>query len=171
MKSNLKSEIQPRSFNILSPHGLGLRSALKFGCSLFFFFFALAAGAQTNYVSTQLVAPALPDAGVSFLRVIGALALVIGIFLGGVWFFKNWQRLAVQRGRAPKLNILEARSLGGRHTIFVLGYEQERYLISSSPSGVNLLSHLPAATDAEKSGTTPPNPSFTQALSQVLKNK
>jgi flagellar biogenesis protein FliO len=40
------------------------------------------------------------------LRVTGALALVIGIFLAGVWLFRNWQRLAVRRGRAPKLNVL-----------------------------------------------------------------
>lgn len=92
-------------------------------------------------------------------------------FLAGVWLFKNWQRLAVQRGRAPKLNVLEVRSLGGRHTIYVVGYEQERFLISSSPGGVNLLSHLPAATEADKGSATPLPPTFTQALSQVLKGK
>jgi flagellar biogenesis protein FliO len=99
--------------------------------------------------SSRQSRPSLPDAGVSFIRVIGALALVIGLFLGGVWFFKNWQRLAVQRGRAPKLNILETRSLGGRQAIFVVGYNQERFLISSSPTGVNLLSHLPTVTEGE----------------------
>jgi flagellar biogenesis protein FliO len=95
------------------------------------------------------------------------------LFLGGVWFFKNWQRLAVQRGRAPKLNILETRSLGGRQAIFVVGYNQERFLISSSPTGVNLLSHLPTATEGEpdSTGKTSPAPSFAQALTQVLKGK
>jgi flagellar biogenesis protein FliO len=105
--------------------------------------------------------------------VLGALALVIGIFLGGIWMFKNWQRLAIQRGRAPKLNVLESRSLGGRHAIFVVGYEQERFLISSSPGGVNLLSHLPAAAENETNiaaGNTSV-PTFTQALAQVLKAK
>ena len=134
------------------------------------FFFALSASAQTNFTSAPLTPPALPDAGVSFLRVMGALALVIGIFLGGVWIFKNWQRLAIQRGRAPKLSVLESRSLGGRHAIYVIGYEQQRFLISSSPGGVNLLSHLPASsetTEAESSA----KPSFTQALGQALKGK
>ncbi|HUA68726.1 MAG TPA: flagellar biosynthetic protein FliO [Candidatus Saccharimonadales bacterium] len=133
----------------------------------------MSAQAQTNLASVPLVAPSLPNAAASFLRVIGALALVIGIFLAGVWLFKNWQRLAVQRGRGPKLNILETRSLGGRHVIYVVGYEQERFLISSSPGGVNFLSHLPAATDNEAAGDAgnPPIPTFTQALSKVLKGK
>ncbi|HEX3857736.1 MAG TPA: flagellar biosynthetic protein FliO [Verrucomicrobiae bacterium] len=120
-----------------------------------------------------MVAPALPDAGLSIVRVFGALVLVIGIFLGGIWLFKNWQRLAVQRGRAPKLNVLETRSLGGRHAIYVVGYDQERFLISSSPGGVNLLSHLPTATEGEADATAKnsPAPSFAQALTQVLKGK
>jgi flagellar biogenesis protein FliO len=134
------------------------------------FFFALTASAQTNFVSAPLAPPPLPDAGVTFLRVMGALALVIGIFLGGVWLFKNWQRLAIQRGRAPKLSVLECRSLGGRHAIYVIGYEQQRFLISSSPGGVNLLSHLPAAGETTETESSS-KPTFTQALSQVLKGK
>jgi flagellar biogenesis protein FliO len=147
--------------------------ALKFGFGICLFFFALKSGAQTNFAAAPLVAPPLPNADVSFLRVMGALALVIGIFLGGVWLFKNWQRLAVQRGRGPKLNILETRSLGGRHALYVVGYEQQRFLISSSPGGVNFLSHLPAAAETEAASGTgnPSTPSFTQALGQVLKGK
>jgi flagellar biogenesis protein FliO len=100
------------------------------------------------------------------------LALVIGLFLGGVWLFRNWQRVS-QRGRGPKLNVLETRSLGGRHTLHVIGYEQERFLIAASPGGVNLVSHLPVAGEAELPATTKtsPTPSFAQALTQVLKGK
>jgi flagellar biogenesis protein FliO len=131
------------------------------------------ATAETNSAAAPLLAPSLPDAGLSIVRVFGALLLVIGIFLGGIWLFKNWQRLAVQRGRAPKLNVLETRSLGGRHAIYVVGYNQERFLISSSPGGVNLLSHLPTATEGEPDATAKnsPAPSFAQALTQVLKGK
>jgi flagellar biogenesis protein FliO len=137
------------------------------------FLFLHSAIAETNSVA-PLTTSSLPDVGISsFVRVIGALALVIGLFLGGVWLFKNWQRLAVQRGHAPKLNILETRSLGGRQAIFVVGYNQERFLIASSPTGVNLLSHLPTATEAEPDATAKnsPAPSFAQALTQVLKGK
>jgi flagellar biogenesis protein FliO len=128
---------------------------------------------STNAVASPLAVPNLPAAGLSLLRVFGALALVIGVFLGGAWLFKNWQRLAAQRGRAPKLNILESRSLGGRHSVSVIGYEQERFLIATSPNGVNLLSHLPNAVEGEAPALekNPPPPSFAQALSQVLKRK
>jgi flagellar biogenesis protein FliO len=126
------------------------------------FLCGLTAYGQTNSVAAPLIVPALPDAGVSLLRVAGALALVIGIFLGGVWLFKNWQRLALQQGGGPKLKVLETRPLGGRHAIYVLAYEQQRFLVSSSPSGVNLLSHLPAATENDAGNVS--RPTLTQAL-------
>lgn len=114
-----------------------------------------------------------PDAGGSLIRVTGALALVLGLFLAGVWLFKNWQRLAVPRGRQPRLNLLESRSLGNRQAIFVVAYERQRFLVASSPAGVNLVSHLP---DAEgEAPETPPAPgapmAFGQALAQVLQRK
>jgi flagellar biogenesis protein FliO len=115
--------------------------------------------------------PPLPDVGLSLLRVLGALALVLAIFLGGVWLFRNWQRLVVQRGRAPRLNVIEVRSLGGRHALYVVGYEQERFLIASSPAGVNLLSHLqPAGGEVEETKTAAPA-SFALTLTQMLKGK
>lgn len=157
-----------------------MKNCLKTG-SLFVFIFGFLPAAfaeTTNSTALPVAVPSLPDNGLSVLRVFGALALVIGIFFGGVWLFKNWQRFAVQRGRAPKLNVLETRSLGGRHSIFVVGYEQERFLIASSPGSVSLLSHLPAApAEGEASGPTSgaapvsPAPTFAQALAQMLKGK
>ncbi len=142
---------------------------------------AAAAEPATNYVAAPLASspapPFLPEPAnggfSSFLRVLGALALVIGLFLGSAWFFRNWQRLNVQRSGRPRLNIIETRSLGGRHVIHVIGYENERFLIASSPSGVNMLSHLPAATETSPEDATknPPPPSFAEALTQVLKGK
>lgn len=129
----------------------------------------------TNSPAPPLTLPQLPDAGPSVLRVMGALALVLGLFLGGAWLYKNWQRLTIQRGHSPKLNILETRSLGGKHALFVIGYQQERLLIATSPGGVNLLSHLPAGDEKEAAEATPPDaatpPSFAKALTQVLKGK
>lgn len=131
----------------------------------------LASAETTNNVALN---PPLPDVGLSLIRVLGALAVVIGIFLGGVWLFRNWQRLTLQRGRAPKLNVIECRSLGGRHALYVVGYEHERFLLAASPTGVNLLSHLqPAEESAEGTPNRPatPQPSFAQSLTQMLKGK
>ena len=121
-----------------------------------------------------LLAPSLPDAGLSLFRVFGALVLVLGLFLGGVWLFRNWQRLALQRGRLPKLSVVETRSLGGRQAIYVIGYEQERFLIASSAAGVSLLTHLPSAAPAGEAGaneTPAPAQPFAATLAQMLKGK
>jgi flagellar biogenesis protein FliO len=131
--------------------------------------------AQTNLPVTAIgsAQALMPDATGSLFRVFGALIFVIGIFFGGIWLFKNWQRLSGQRGRTSRLNVLETRSLGGRQALYVVGYEQERFLIASSPAGINLVSHLPAALADETPvpDKTRVAPSFAQALSQVLKGK
>jgi flagellar biogenesis protein FliO len=114
--------------------------------------------------------PSLPDAGFSVLRVFGSLVLVIALFFGGVWLFRNWQRVAVRQGRAPRLNVLESRSIGGRHSLLVVGYEQQRFLLASSPAGVQMLSALPEATSAEVPEVAP-MPSFAQAFQKVLAAK
>jgi flagellar biogenesis protein FliO len=147
---------------------------IRIACVAFPLCFLSSALAQTGTNAlAPLTPPSVSDAAFSFIRVVGALALVIGLFLGGVWLFRNWQRVSGQRGCAPKLAILETRSLGGRHAIYVIGYERERFLIASSPGGVNLLSHLATATGDEpaNSTTVSPAPSFAQALTQVLKGK
>jgi len=99
--------------------------------------------------------------------------LVIGLFLGGVWMVRNWQRVGGPGARSTKLSVLESRSLGNRQAIYVVGYERERFLIASSPGGVNLLSHLTTATEEESASAagSSPAPSFAQALTQVLKRK
>ncbi len=114
----------------------------------------------------------LPDLGFSLVRLGGALLLVLGLFLGGVWLFRNWQRLAVYKGRTPKLNILEVKSLGSRHALYLVSYEQQRLLISSSPAGINLLTHLPEADAAEPVPVGTPAPaSFAENLRRVLAAK
>lgn len=121
---------------------------------------------------------ALPDTGASVLRVLGALVLVISLFLGGVWLFRNWQRFAVRKGRAPRLNVLEVKSLGQRQAIYVVGYQQQRILLASSPAGITLLTHLPeeeeaktAAATATASAAPATRMSFAEAFQQVLSRK
>jgi flagellar protein FliO/FliZ len=113
---------------------------------------------------------ALPDAGSSVLRVFGALILVIAIFLGGVWLFRNWQRFTLRKGGAPRLNVIEVRSLGQRHALYVVGYDQQRMLLASSPAGVTLVSHLPEAEQNEAPAAAP-QASFAEAFQQLLQRK
>lgn len=112
----------------------------------------------------------LPEVGFSVLRVLGALVLVLALFFAGVWLFKNWQRITAQQsGRQSRLNILEARPIGNRQMLYVVGYDRQRMLVAASPAGVTLVSPLPDGTDAEP--LTPPAPSFAATLSQMLGKK
>ena len=127
----------------------------------------------TNQVSavSPTVNTALPDVGLSLVRVFGALALVLAIFFAGVWLFRNWQRLTIQRGRTPQLQILEMKSLGNRQAILVVAFQQQRMLLSSSPAGVTFLSHLPVSEDGEGMTDAVAVPTFGEALQQVLSRK
>ncbi len=133
----------------------------------------LASSSAAPLLSTNLppVSPVYPDASLSVIRVFGALTLVIGLFLGGVWVFKNWQRLAVRRGHVSQLQIVETKSLGGRHALYVVGYQQQRLLLASSPSGVTLVSHLPAADASEVEPEKVSSENFMHVLQQAVQAK
>lgn len=129
----------------------------------------LAATLQAAEPTVPVPAAPLPEVGSSVARVLGGLVFVLALFLGGVWLLRNWQRVVVSRGQLPKLNVLEVKSLGNRNALYVIGYEQQRLLLSSSPTGVTLVSHLPSAEPGE--AATPATPSFAEALQQVLTRK
>jgi len=129
----------------------------------------LAAGAATGWAAIEPapgpVAPPLPELGISFLRLLGALALVIALCLAGAWLFRNGQRLA-HRGRRPsKLSLLEVKPLGQRLALYVVAYERQRLLLGASPTGVTLISQLPDATPAQPD-TAPSPGSFDEQLFQ-----
>jgi flagellar biogenesis protein FliO len=122
----------------------------------------------TNLPAISASLPAsTPELGSSLLRVAGALILVIALFFAGVWLFKNWRRFLNQKGRAPKLNILEVKSLGQRQAIYVVAYEQQRMLLASSPAGVSLVSHLPPAGEDE-AAPAPATINFAAILQDTL---
>ncbi len=127
-----------------------------------------AALGATNAVPAALTAPATPSLLGPFIRMLGALALVMGLLWGVQWFFRQQQRALVAKGGA-RLNVLEVKSLGQRQAIYVVGYEQQRLLVASSPQGISLLTQLPDAT-ADAAAVPPGTPvvSFSDALLQVI---
>jgi len=66
--------------------------------------------------------------------------------------------------------VLEAKSLGARQAIYVVGYEQQRLLIGATPQGLTLLTHLPEGTVQSETPTVVPV-SFGEALMQALGRK
>lgn len=125
--------------------------------------------------STAPLPPPPVDAsmGGAVVRLFGAFTLVIGLFLGAVWLWKQWQRTAGAGGRWGRLQVLEARSLGNRQSIFVVGYENERLLLGSSPQGVTLLTRLPeAAEDLDRvPAESPAVGKFAEVLMGVLNSR
>lgn len=99
----------------------------------------------------------LPSIGPSLARVIGAFAFVLTLFFGGVWVARNWQRIVPRSSAVPDLRVLEVKSLGARQSLVVVGYRKQRMLLSSSPTGVTLLAHLPESEADEVVGPSVPD--------------
>jgi flagellar biogenesis protein FliO len=139
---------------------------------------ALALGVLNGYAQpTNSVEPILlresGSSAFAVVRMLGAMAIVLALFFAGLWLFRNWQRLAGRHGRAPRLTVIEARSLGQRHTLYVIGYEQQRMLVAASPAGVSMLSSLPdglpVAQPIERSAPAPALPQFGLLLQGLLR--
>ena len=128
----------------------------------------LAWGAASDTASK--LGDALPGMGSSVVRLLGAFALVVALMLGGVWLTRNWQRFTGRRTAGRKLNVLDVRMVGNRQSVFVLGYENQRFLVASTPSGMNLLAHLPAVEEAdpEAAPAEPAKPGFTPVFAEAF---
>jgi flagellar biogenesis protein FliO len=90
----------------------------------------------------------------SVLRVISAFALVMAVFGAIIWSLKNWQRISLQKSGPQRLQVLEAKSLGQRQALYVVGYDDQRFLMSASSTGVTLLTQLPPCTQAPETPTS-----------------
>ncbi len=143
-------------------------------------FFLVATSAPAADVAAPFLgtnSPALPplpsstSVVFSLFRVLGALALVLAVFFAGVWLFRNWQRTLIHRGQSPKLNILETKALGQRHALVVVGYEQQRFLVASSPAGVTMLATLPEGSPVVAEIKSTGTPTFTESLRLALQGK
>jgi len=102
-----------------------------------------AAVSQTN--NTSAFDPPSSDLFVDFLRLLGAFAVVVGVFLVGAWFFRKSRLFSLYQPGTAQLKILETRSLGYRNSLFVVGYQNRRFLLAASATGVNLVGPLPDA--------------------------
>lgn len=98
----------------------------------------------------------LPEVTFPLFRVFGALALVLALFVAGAWLFRHGAGLSRGRARSARLRVLEMRPLGSRHALFVVGYDEQRMLVASSPAGITLLDRLPAEPSAGDVPLSPP---------------
>jgi flagellar biosynthetic protein FliO len=135
-----------------------------------FLFLTLSATLGASATAPAAGTLTVPSMGAAVFRMLGALILVLSLFLAAAWFFRNGHRFKNSRGAQRKLQVLEAKPLGPRQAIYVVAYEQQRLLIGATQQGLALLTHLPE-------GTTPVEEpsliqvSFGEALMQALGRK
>lgn len=138
---------------------------------LFALLLLVAQGAWAADAVTPVTAPQTPSLTETLLRLIGGLLLVFGIFLGCVWLLKRAPGMLNKRNDSRKLQVLEVRSLAPRQALYVIGYEQQRYLLASTPTGVNLITVLPTANPNEPVPAEPAAGNFTDALFQAIQKQ
>jgi flagellar protein FliO/FliZ len=102
-------------------------------------------------VAQETVGAAAPDLLPSIWRMLGALAVVLGLLGGLAWLLR---RGSVLRRRSTGMGIESAISLGDRRSLVVVTIEGRRLLVGLAPNHVSLVTELKAG-------------SFEQALTQA----
>lgn len=136
----------------------------------------------TAVAAAPATSPALPSMGAAVFRMVGSLAIVIALLFAAAWVFRNMHRFKSPGAANRKLQVLEAKSLGPRQAVYVVGYEQQRLLIGATAQGLTLLTHLPESEvkgevqSAPQPDAQPATPrvlavSFGEALMQALGRK
>ena len=103
------------------------------------------------------------------VRLFGALLLVVALFLGGAWFFKRTKLFNLVSAKQANLQIVESKSLGSRHSLHVITYGNQRFMISDTPAGTQFLTSLdepPVGTESD--ATDKADSSFADKLKTVI---
>ncbi|MBM3839815.1 MAG: hypothetical protein FJ398_17955 [Verrucomicrobia bacterium] len=104
-----------------------------------------------------------------FVQMLGAFIFVVSVFILGAWLFKRSRFFTLYKGSSSQLQVLENRSLGYRNSLWVVGYNQQRFLLATSATGVSLLAELPEALPAAE--TAPERSSFADQLKAAQEPK
>lgn len=127
----------------------------------------LVCGLSAPTFAAEGVASGAPSAAYSAARLIGGFALIGALLFAFAWFARRGVFPGLKGGGNARLKVVEARSLGQRHALYVVGYGSQRLLVASSPGGVSLLTHLPEARPGEEADV-PATPTFAEALMQAV---
>jgi flagellar biogenesis protein FliO len=107
-----------------------------------------------------------------FMRLLGAMAIIISLLLLGAWWFRKSRLIGLVPVAQANLKIIETRSLASRHALHVVEYGEQRFLIADSPAGTSFLTHLDEVAEAEDDADNEPKPgSFAAKLKGFLDRK
>ena len=102
------------------------------------------------------------------VRLLGALLLVVGLFLAGAYIFKRTRFFNAVSAHEANLKIVESKSLGARHSLHVVKYGEQRFLISDTPNGTEFLTGLDTPPASLEVNDTPAQGSFANQLQQAV---
>ncbi len=149
---------------------------LFLSCGYFFGFSLFLLGGSALGATVEVVGTSgsSTDLAGPVVRLMVGLSFVLALFLGGISLFKRWQRTSHERSKS-QLDIFESRSLGPRQALYVVGYNQQRFLVASSQAGITLISPLPLANQESESvfpmGVLPGSKKFSDLLLEVMGRK
>jgi flagellar biosynthetic protein FliO len=93
-----------------------------------------------------------PDLGVSSLKALSALILIIALILVLAWLARRYLKfLPKGTGHANNIQVVSTRSLGPKRAVYLLEVEGRRLLVGSAESGVSLLQDFGAADSTDHS--------------------
>ncbi|MSR42847.1 MAG: hypothetical protein EXS19_02280 [Pedosphaera sp.] len=106
-----------------------------------------------------------------FIRTMGALLIVIALVLAAAWAFRRSKLFGLVKSGTGHLRVLESKSLGARHTLHVVEYGEQRFLIADTPAGTNLIAPVNAPAAAAMAESAPAPGTFAEKLRALLDGK
>jgi len=104
---------------------------------------ALADGQEAGWAAGPVQsAPAVPSTGAMLVRVVLALALVLGLLWAVLFLYRKASRGGSASARAPEIEVLAQRSLGPRTSLAMVRVAGESLLIGITPQQVTALGRL-----------------------------
>ena len=91
----------------------------------------------------------------SFLRMMGSLAVVLGLLVGALWLVRRYEIRLPQgllsglpaRGQARRMALVERLSLDPRRSVALIRLDGREHMVLIAPEGVLALESLPAPSD------------------------
>ena len=119
--------------------------------------------AQTNAPPSLSPQPVASNLTEEWIRMLGALCLVLAVFFIIIALMKNGRRfLPMQKGK-QLIQVVDFKPLAHRQCLYVIQCDTEQFLVGAGPNGVSLVSAL-QTQDTVSTATTATTSSFESSL-------
>ncbi len=116
-------------------------------------------------------APSSESLGGVFIRMMGALVIVFALVLAAAWAFRRSRLFGLVGTGSNHLRVLESKTIGARHTLHVVAYGEQRFLIADTPAGTNLIAPVNAPSGSAATEAAPASGTFAEKLRTLIDGK